>query len=79
MSWSDAVERGSNSAEWWACASTYEGGVVNVGQDGVLRDNVIDLSQFNDVSLLQTLHGKVVACLLVFGEHYSSKRAYSKR
>lgn len=40
---------------------------------------MIDLSELDDVSLLQTLHGKEVTRLLVFGEHNSAEGAYSKQ
>ena len=56
-SWSDAVERWSNVAGKRVRANTYEVRVVNIGQDCIFRDNVIDLSEFDNVGLLQTLHG----------------------
>ena len=47
--------------------------MIDVGQNSVLRDNVVDLSQLNDVGLLQTLHCEKLATLLVLGKHYPSE------
>ena len=47
--------------------------MVNIGQNSVLGDNVVYLSQLNDVGLLQTLHGVKLATLLLLGKHYPSE------
>ena len=40
--------------------------MVDVSQDGVLRDNMINLSKLDDVRLLQTFHGEELSSLLIF-------------
>lgn len=55
-------------------ARTYQERMVDVGQDGVLRYNVVHLPQLNDVCLLQALHCKVLAVLLVFRQKHSAER-----
>jgi hypothetical protein len=56
-------------------SGTYEERVVNVCKNGVLGDNVIDLSQFDDVCFLQSLHRKVFARLAIFCQKNSTERA----
>jgi len=53
---------------------TYQEGVVDVGENGVLRDNVVNLPELDDIGLLQTFHGEVLSSLLVLGEQYTTKR-----
>jgi len=47
--------------------------MVNVSENGILRDAVINLTELDDIGLLETFHGEVFACLLVLGQHDSSK------
>ena len=35
--------------------------MINVGKDGVFGDDVVDLAEFDDVRLLEPLHGVVLA------------------
>lgn len=44
---------------------TYQEGMVYISENCVLRDNVIDLLQLNNVCLLQDLHSKVLSRFLV--------------
>jgi hypothetical protein len=48
--------------------------MVNVSENGVFGDDVIDLSQLDNVRLLQALHGKELARPTIFCEHHSAKR-----
>lgn len=47
--------------------------MVNISENGILRDAVINLAKLDDIGLLETFHGEVFACLLVLGQHDSSK------
>ena len=47
--------------------------MVDIGKDSVFRDNVIDLSQFDDVCLLKSLHGKELSSLFVLGKHHTAE------
>ena len=47
--------------------------MINVGKDGVLRDNVIDLAELDDVRLLQALHGEELTSSLVSRQHHSTE------
>ena len=47
--------------------------MINIGQNSVLGDNVVYLSQLNDVGLLQTLHCVKLTVLLLLGKHYPSE------
>lgn len=56
---------------------TYQEWVLDVGEDRVLRDHVIHLSQLDDIGLLQSLHGKVLSCALLLREHHATERPYT--
>ena len=49
--------------------------MIDVGKDGVLGDDVIDLAQLDDVRLLQALHGEELTSSLVSRQHHSAERA----
>ena len=49
--------------------------MINVGEDGVLGDDVIDLAQLDDVRLLQPLHRVELARALVPRQHHSAEGA----
>ena len=51
--------------------------MLNVGENGVFGDDVIDLSQLDNVRLLEALHGKELARSAVSGKHDSTKRPYT--
>ena len=51
--------------------------MIDVGKDGVLGDDVIDLAQLDDVRLLKTLHREELARALVLRQHHATKRACS--
>ena len=57
---------------------TYQERMVDISKNGVLGNNVINLSELNDVCLLQPLHGVVLARLLIFAQHHPSERACSE-
>ena len=50
--------------------------MLNVGQDRVLRDHVVHLSQLDNVGLLESLHCEELARLLVPGEHHATEGTY---
>jgi hypothetical protein len=51
--------------------------MVDVSEDSVFGDNVIDLLELDDVCLLENLHSKVLASLLVSAQAHSAERTYS--
>ena len=55
---------------------TYQEGVVNVGQDSVFGNDMIDLSQLNDICFLESLHCIKLSALFVLRENDSSKGTY---
>jgi hypothetical protein len=54
---------------------TYEEWMINICKNGILRDNVIDLLEFDDVCLLEDLHCKVLTSSLVPCQSHSTERA----
>lgn len=53
----------------------YKEGVVDVGEDGVLGDDVVDLLETEDFGLLEHFEGNVVASLLLAREADAAERA----
>jgi hypothetical protein len=47
--------------------------VINVSKDRILRDDMINLSQFDDISLLQSFHGEEITRLFVLGKKDAAK------
>ena len=47
--------------------------MVDVCENSVFRDDVIDLSQFDDVRLLQALHGIELSSSFIFRKHHSAE------
>lgn len=52
---------------------TYKEWVVDVSEDCVFRYDVVNLSELDDIGLLQTFHGKVLSSFFVLGEQYTTK------
>ena len=48
--------------------------MLYVGKNGVFGDDVIDLSQLDNVRLLEALHGEELARPAVPGKHHSAER-----
>lgn len=47
--------------------------MIDVGQNSILRNNMVHLPQLDDVGLLKSLHSGELARLLVLGQHDSSE------
>lgn len=71
MSWENPLRPTWASEE----TITYEEGMVDVRQDSVLGDNVVHLSELDDLGLLESLHGEVLSSLLVLTKQHSAEGA----
>ena len=54
--------------------SLYQEGVIYVGENGILGDNVINLLQSDNFGFLEHFYGNVLAGLFVFGKPDTTKR-----
>ena len=58
---------------------TYQEWMIDIGENGIFRDNVIDLLQLDDIRLLQDLHCEVLPRFLVPAEAHTTEGTCRKR
>ena len=50
--------------------------MLDVCKNGVFGDDVIDLSQLDNICLLQTFHCEILSSLFLFGENHTTEGTY---
>ena len=53
--------------------------MIDVGKDGILTNNVINLPELNDVCFLESLHREEVPRFFTLAKHHTTKGTGTKR